>query len=536
MPAPTPQAQFSVSSSVLAFNATEPKSAKPAGQTLTGTVTGTISGTTLYILVGVAGSVIETVSAPVISGDSGSVLVTPVEPMSLGAGTFTGTMTVRACVDSPTCASGELSGSPRTVNVTYTVGSSVQGDSVMPHVVARDAAGLVVIRGSGLSGVTSVSFGSWQGTVVAVRSSTEVSAQHVTMPPGTYTVSLNGGTIPFTGSLVVAESPAFATAKLPYPDVPVDVPALVYDAERRALLVAERYADRGSPSNPALSRILRYTFDGANWSAGVPSPETVHRLRDLAISPRGDRVIALREADVSELDATTLAFIESHANPPSTLEYMRFIALLNDGYALISSDYYGSGSNPQTLYSLSTRTFTTLGFNTRVPDGIAAASGDGSRGLVVGGTTHKQYDASNGTIRDASALTFSHTNDYRPAIDRTGSRIVVGNGTETSVLAGDYSLLCTLPSTTRAYTISPFGNRAFALSSASKLQAYQVVNASGGPCPPDGPEINVDDPGIDPSGFGFPYSNVQMTISPDGGTLFMAGIDHVVVQPWPPGP
>ena len=87
-------------------------------------------------------------------------------------------------------------------------------------------------------------------------------------------------------------------AKLLYPDAPVDVPALVYDSERRALLVAERYADRDSPSNPALSRILRYTFDGVNWSAAVPSPDTVHRLRDLAISPRGDRVLALREADV----------------------------------------------------------------------------------------------------------------------------------------------------------------------------------------------------------------------------------------------
>ena len=169
-------------------------------------------------------------------------------------------------------------------------------------------------------------------------------------------------------------------------------------------------------------------------------------------------------------------------------------------------------------------------------DGIVAASGDGARALVVAGTTHRQYDASNGVIAKASALTFSHTNDYRPAVDRTGSRLVVGNGTETIVLAGDYSRLCTLPSTTRAYAISPAGNRAFALSSASKLQAYQVVNATGGPCPPDGPEIDVEDPGIDPPGFGFPLSNVQMTISADGGTLFMAGINHIVVQPWPPVP
>ena len=94
----------------------------------------------------------------------------------------------------------------------------------------------------------------------------------------------------------------------------------------------------------------------------MPSPQTVHRLRDLALSPRGDRVLALREADVSELDAVTLAFIESHANPPSGLEYMRFIALLNDGHALISSDYYGSGGTPLVLHSLVTKTFTKLDY------------------------------------------------------------------------------------------------------------------------------------------------------------------------------
>jgi hypothetical protein len=170
------------------------------------------------------------------------------------------------------------------------------------------------------------------------------------------------------------------------------------------------------------------------------------------------------------------------------------------------------------------------------------ASGDGSRALLASdvnpmGYKHLEYAAANGQFRQASALTFTPANDYRPAIDTTGAHIVLGNGNATSVFAGDYSLLCTLPADTRAYTISPAGNRAFALSLSSTLQAYSTANASGGPCAPEGPSIAVDDPGIDPPPADFfPVSNVQMTISPDGGTLFMAGVNHVVVQPWPPGP
>lgn len=552
-PPPPPQAQFSVSPSALIFSAAEPKAAVPAARQLTGTVTGTVVGTTLYILVSVAGSnVIDTLGAPVISGDTGNVLVTPVAPMSLGAGTFTATLTVRACMDSPTCASGELAGSPRTVNVNYSVGSSVQQDSVMPHVVDKNSSSLVVLRSLGLSGVTSVRFGTFLGTDVTVRSATEVSVRlPPALPAGTHAVTLNGGTIAFTGSLVAVDPSTFAAATLSYPDVPVDVPALVYDAERRALFVAERYADPSVSSNPLDHRILRYAFDGAAWSAPTVSPTApIHvtpRLRDLALSPRGDRLLVLSEADVKEIDPVTLEFIAQGVNNSllGTLEYMRFIALANDGYALIADDSYtGGGGGSLVLYSLATRAFTTVDVRVgsqlagttavinNVGKGVVGASGDGSRVLVATGNDHLQYTAAQGLLAKTSAPAFTHSNDYRPAIDSTGTHIVIGNGTAASVFDGDYALLCTLPADTRAYTINSAGNRAFALSSSSALQAYLTADASGGPCSPDGPEIAVDDPGIDPSG----RSSVQMTISPDGATLFMAGVNHAVVQPWPPGP
>lgn len=557
-PPPPPQAQFSVAPATLTFNAAEPKSAVPAAGQVTGTVTGTLTGTTLYILVNVTGTnVIDAVSAPVISGNSGAVLVTPVAPMSLGTGTFTGTLTVRACMDSPTCASGELAGSPRTVNVNYSVGSSVQQDTVMPRVVDGMASGAVavVLRGSGLSGVTSVHFGAFSSGTVTVRSATEVAVQlPPALPAGTHAVSLNNGTVPFTGSIVAVAPSAFAAATLGYPDVPLDVPGLVYDAERRALFVAMRYANRTERLNQLDHRIRRYAFDGTNWTAPTVSPTLPHhvtaQLRDLVLGPRGDRLLVMSEADVKEVDPVTLDFISPGQGVNNGLigmsEYMRFIAFMNDGHALISSDSTGGGGGgTPVLYSLATRTFTNINFRAGstlggtsthiggiVGRGAVAASGDGSRALLVAGNSHLRYDSATGQIGRATGLGFIHSNDYRPAIDNTGAHIVLGNGISTGVYAGDYTVLCTLPADTRAYTISPAGNRAFTLSSTSKLQAYLTANASGGPCSPDGPEIDIDDPGIDPSAL----SSVQMTISPDGATIFMAGVNHIVVQPWPPGP
>jgi hypothetical protein len=241
--------------------------------------------------------------------------------------------------------------------------------------------------------------------------------------------------------------------------------------------------------------------------------------------------------------------LDLQVNGPG-LEFMRFFSILNDGYALVSDGSYGGGSSGSLgLYSLKTREFKMLNlrvgsqlagtaeFINNVGSGVVGASGDGSLALVASGSHHFQYKGSNGLLSKASALTFTHANDYRPAVDTTGSHLVLGNGTDTNVYASDYTLLCKLPTDVRAYTISPAGNRAFALSAASKLQAYSTASANGGPCVTDGPEIDVDDPGIDPPpADSFPLSNVQMTISPDGATLFMAGVNHIVVQPWPPGP
>ena len=60
-----------------------------------------------------------------------------------------------------------------------------------------------------------------------------------------------------------------------------------------------------------------------------------------------------------------------------------------------------------------------------------------------------------------------------------------------------------------------------------------AVNPNGGPCSEEVPAIAVANLGFDPPGSPIPRSTVRMAISPDSATLFVAGINGILVQPWP---
>ena len=111
---------LSVSTTTLTFLASGVNSPPPAPQTISGTVTGVTSGT-LYVLVTGEGPAISSISSVTISGNSGSAMVSVPSPSVMGPGTHTATITVRACRNDSTCASGSLTGSPRTINVVYHV-------------------------------------------------------------------------------------------------------------------------------------------------------------------------------------------------------------------------------------------------------------------------------------------------------------------------------------------------------------------------------------------------------------------------------
>ena len=105
---------FSLSTNELRFSTISP-GVTPGPGHVTGSVSGALSGT-LYIKADVSGSVVANVFIN-ISGSSGVATILPVKASTLGPGTFSGTLTVSACLNDPTCGTGQLAGSPATVNV-----------------------------------------------------------------------------------------------------------------------------------------------------------------------------------------------------------------------------------------------------------------------------------------------------------------------------------------------------------------------------------------------------------------------------------
>jgi len=537
---PPPGSEFSLSRSLLTFFAANPTAPTPGGTPVTATVTGTISGT-LYILVEITGPAVTVSGVGVTGPNTGSATVNPVDPKSLGVGTFNSTVTVRACVNSPTCATGQLSGSPRTINVTYTIGSTFQRDSVSPRLVPANASGTVVLRGSGFSGVTGVTFGTTPATSFAVKSATEMVASYPALTQGAYPVTLVGGGNSFSSSLIVQDGEPFASADLTYPAPPEEIASILYDDERHAFFVATRYADRAN------NQVLRYGYSSGTWEAPTSTP--IFDVRDIGLLQDGRTLLVLSGGSIRELDSTSFAPLHSSVNRANfllsgSLEFMRSLAVGNDGNVVIASDCSGSGQGKLFLYSTGSREFFDLSRRDEtnaliggIYAGLLSASADGSRVLTHTGTLSTvgdlhalEYSPVSGLISRTTLSFDAGFGRFRPSLSRDGSRVVLSNGTTTQVFAADNSLYCWLPEDSRAYVASPDGSRVYVLDSQSQLSAFSI-NPGGGNCAQTGSAVVIPDPGVD-SGV-IPVGRVQMTISRDGRTLFIAGINGVFVRPVP---
>jgi hypothetical protein len=116
-------AALSVSTQNMTFAARSP-GLQVAAQSVTATILRPqeLNGT-LYVTVTEQGQAVASIGALNVSSQtfSGTATVTPATSRSLGAGTHISTIRINACLNSPTCASGHLQGSPWVINVTYTI-------------------------------------------------------------------------------------------------------------------------------------------------------------------------------------------------------------------------------------------------------------------------------------------------------------------------------------------------------------------------------------------------------------------------------
>jgi len=538
------QDNTSVSTNSISFSSASPDAPTPPAQTFTATV----SAGAVYVAILHNGTAIANTSYT-LTGTTAQIVVTPASPSSLGAGIFTGAVTVTAynCGD-PAC-SVLTPGKSQIVTVTYQIPPIVR--FVAPYVATTTTAGTVVIRGQGFQkfSVTGVNFGSTPATSFTVISDTEILASYPALAAGSYPVQIQApsspGTIISQASVVAVNAQNYVTTTLAYPSAAPQVKKLVYDAERQALFVAVDTATGGE--------ILRYPFSSGSWGPVVTA--SINTLSDIVLSTDGQHLLALSQTALYQLTPDSTLAIDTTTPAPTFATvgaYLTTLAVGNDGNAVVTTGYAGSTSTALYAYSACNPVYTTCipAFfqpvtTPALDNSTAIGSMDGSLITIMQGDATLtsapsvyQYLA----VADIFFATSAALNQnaiaaslsvYTPPDSTTSTTRIVLSGTNashvavTNVYDASYALFGTLPSTTLAVVVKPDASRAYTLDSngPAVLSFDLTTSQAGGPMPQVGSGITLTNS---------PGSGVKMAISPDGGTLFLAGDTQIVVLPSPP--
>lgn len=506
-----------ISTNAISFSAAAPDAATPASQVFTATFGEDIA----HLAVIHSGDAVIDVTSTM-NGRTAQITVTPPAPSTVGPGAFTGAVAVTGytCADS-TC-SRLSAGSTSTVAVTYQVSPVVQ--LVTPYVAISGVSDSVVIRGIGLGAfsVQGVRFGDTAATSFTAVSATEFRATHPALAAGTYTVRLNSanhqGDIPSNATLVVVDPVAYAATTLTYPEVPTEVRRLVYDAERRALMVV---------TDASNGVIARYGYNGTAWGAPVAIAAS---LRDVALSARGTQLYGITSIAVTPIDPVTLALGTAVTAPsPTANSFLKNIVVGNDDRALITTGIASSTATPGYLYDPVTSVVVANGvaLNNATPtmaaNGATAILSQGDPTLTADITVYSYATSGNSLATTSVSL---RQNTVTPAVDRAVTRVILNGLRVYGVVNNDLSLFGTLPDTTAAVVVRSDGARAYTYDpTAGGIVTYDVTV--------DRDEAAYVALGAATPLVGNPGSGVKMIISPDGGTLFLAGTGQIVIQPTP---
>jgi len=404
---------------------------------------------------------------------------------------------------------------------------------VSPYVGTTSVAGDVIVRGFGFSTISNheVLFGTTSATSVSVISDTEIRASYPALAAGNYSVFVRNTTqtLPTRAQLKVVDVPAFAYAAITRPAGATSgllSSNLIYDAERRAILLC----DIKDVSGGTTDRLERYRFNGTSWVTdpvidfGYPHNYTT----TISLSPDGTELLKSEFGGINHIDpagwTTTGMGSSSSLQPYASLGGR--MAVANDG-GVVGPTY---SPNVFYWYDILDRNFITLATPSSswaALNRFVSASGDGSRlilpNTVTSANTLYYYDSGNQNMVSTSAMT---TLSDMVSINRTGSRYIVLNAaTQHIVYDSSFSSIGSLPALDSAI-ISPTGNIAYTyVSSNNTIHKYDLnsPNGSGGFTEVGTGTVLADSPG----------TGASMTISPDGGTLFLAGSLRVLITPAP---
>jgi hypothetical protein len=441
-----------------------------------------------------------------------------------GAGTFTVSANV-------TFTAGLVT---RTVPVTLTV-NDPGVYSVAPYIATVGVGGEVFLRGYGFSvldpATLQVQFAGLRALTATIVSDTEIRATYAPMTPavtpGNVGISVSDAThvIPqrFGARFLVVTAPRFLPATSARPANPGAVGNLIYDAERQAIYLMD--ADN--------NRIERYRFDN-NWAPEIFFYGASLGNPRLALVPGGDRLVKTHGNSIlllNALDLGSLGFFDS-SGLLGAGAILNQIAVANDGGAVGGAFAPNSGISLYRFDVLSQR-FSELSTQSDMANRTIVASENGDT-LVL--PTFESLVASfakpvfiyNATTGALSQKGVSTTATERASVSRTGARMILATDSSSNPTTRVYdydgttlSVRGDLPTGANGFVISPDGNTAYAYYSANSTLRKFDLTAPGFPLRAS--------PSVDAPGGQF----AQLTISPDGGTIVMAGTQNVVVVPAP---
>jgi hypothetical protein len=626
---------MNLSTDTLSFTTVDAKTASPASSTVTANITGTSSGGTLYILVQPMDATLVSIGSVKMTGStSGQATVTPTAPGSLALGSHSTTIKVSACINDPTCATNQVSNTPRNINLTYVVsgvssqtsalsfnignkvsstdltqsftvmgypltqtwtaavdqpwltvtptsGSAsqpvnvaatleqapldaldsgtytanisvkpangglaltipvtlnitrVQVSFAAPHVAISNTTDTVIIRGENFSQITptGVTFNTTAATSFSIVGNTEIIATYPNLAAGSYTVHVvnSQGIDRTTATMVVVDPPGFAagTIAYPYAGAPQYTGGLLYDAERSALIA--------NASNPTLSTkqslIMRYGYASGSW--GTPTQTSIPYPSSIALSVDGKQLLqafedpAKTELAVAGLDPVSLnqtKILDAQYDADATS-----MAIASDGEAVIvSSSITATGLFPIFGYSQLKSTLSQLTMPTPPAKAVVGASADGSAVLIVSnanasGPQVLRYDP----ITQATSVALTST--VPPPTGQASTISLNRHGTlallnSTQVLDSSLSAVGSLPGTTIGAVLAPTAMRAYTYDQNGTVRTWNVST----------PPIVEVTPAITLTGT--PVSTqAVLTVSPDGGTLFLGLDSGIVITPTPLG-
>jgi hypothetical protein len=302
---------------------------------------------------------------------------------------------------------------------------------------------------------------------------------------------------------------------------------LIYDAQRQALYLID--ADN--------ARIERYRFIGASWQADSFAVGGGGGNIRIALSPDGTELLQTGGSVLARRNALTFAPLAG-ADASSLLgpgAATNIIGFGNDGRAVISASSPTAGA---TLfrYDMLNQSFSGLSTLPDMANRSIVASADGD--TIVLPTFEPlapgffkpvvTYDATAGALTTHS-ITSGGTE--HASVSRDGSRMILVSSplsasqttTVYDFIGGVLTTRGDLPAGLSAFVISPDGATAYAYFAAGggTVRKYDLTNPG---VFPQTASVAAASPGT--------FFNA-MTISPDGGWLFLAGNERVIILPAP---